>query len=261
MTADERLNGAQLKSHWAELHIDNAERVISKFLRTNPYEIATKRDPQTRNLLYYLVSAPSPPAALSLIIGDALFNLRSALDHLAQQFYLLGTGSTASARRPAFPIYESVKEYADESPRKVKGMRQDAVDFITAAKPYKGGNDALWRLNELNNIDKHRLLITVGGAFGTLGMPTEMRDQLGRTLGIDLSKQRIVGRMVDNKCPLKVGDVLVACPPDSELDQPFGFEVALHEPGILESQSVVKVLRELAATVNRILNDARPHLV
>ena len=29
-------------------------------------------------------------------------------------------------------------------------------------KPYKGGNHALWILNELNNTSKHRLILNVG---------------------------------------------------------------------------------------------------
>jgi hypothetical protein len=262
VTADERLAGAKLKAQWAELHIGNAEQVISKFLAPHPYKVGTKHDPQARQWRYYLVKAASPPAALSLIIGDALFNLRSALDHLAQQFYLLGTGSTTSARHVAFPIWGDATKYATESPRQVKGMRQDAIDFLNAAKPYKGGNDALWRLNELNNIDKHRLLITVGGAFGTLTMPAEMRADLGKTLGIDLSKQRIVGRMANTKCPLKTGDVLVTFAVDAEpdLNMEFGFDVSLLEPGILESQPIGVVLRELAHTVNSILDLARPLL-
>jgi hypothetical protein len=43
-------------------------------------------------------------------------------------------------------------------------MTQQAVAAIDALKPYKGGNDVLWQLHELNNVDKHRLILTVGSA-------------------------------------------------------------------------------------------------
>src|SRR5580658_3789437 len=66
VTADERLAGAKLKAQWAELHIGNAEQVISKFLAPHPYKVGTKHDPQARQWRYYLVKAASPPAALSL---------------------------------------------------------------------------------------------------------------------------------------------------------------------------------------------------
>jgi hypothetical protein len=265
MTADVRLNGAKLKAKWAWLHITHAQRTISEFMGANPkpYKISTKVDPQTRELRYYLARVESPPEVLSLIIGDALFNLRSALDHLAQQFYLLGSGTTTPSARTQFPICESAKEYADQSPNRLKGMRQDAVDFIDATKPYKGGNDELWRLNKLNNIDKHRLLITVGGSFGTLTMPTEMRAQLQKSFpGIGFFDRPIVGRMVNNMCPLKTGDVLVTSPPDSKPDSEmkFGLGVALHEPAVLESQPAIVVLCKLAQTVNDILDRSRPLL-
>src|SRR5438132_5583994 len=45
--------------------------------------------------------------------------------------------------------------------------RQDATSgaAIDALRPYKGGNDVLWQLHELNNVDKHRLILTVGSAL------------------------------------------------------------------------------------------------
>jgi hypothetical protein len=43
---------------------------------------------------------------------------------------------------------------------KTEGIPAGAVKLIEATKPYKGGYDNLWILHELNNIDKHRLLIT-----------------------------------------------------------------------------------------------------
>ena len=39
---------------------------------------------------------------------------------------------------------------------------QETANLLEACKPYKGGNDTLWLISELNNIDKHRLLFTVG---------------------------------------------------------------------------------------------------
>ena len=55
--------------------------------------------------------------------------------------------------------YESIKA------GKVDGMRLDAKEAIDRLKPYKGGNDPLWRVHELDNIDKHRALFTVAHDF------------------------------------------------------------------------------------------------
>ncbi len=45
---------------------------------------------------------------------------------------------------------------------KLMGMRPAAVRAIDELKPYKGGNDQLWRIHELDIIDKHHALFTVG---------------------------------------------------------------------------------------------------
>lgn len=41
-------------------------------------------------------------------------------------------------------------------------MRADAIQAIDDLKPYKEGNPTLWRLRELDNIDKHRAILSVG---------------------------------------------------------------------------------------------------
>ena len=49
----------------------------------------------------------------------------------------------------------------------MEGMRKQAID---AVKPYKGGNDSLWRLHQLNLADKHRFLITVGSQLWSIDL-------------------------------------------------------------------------------------------
>jgi hypothetical protein len=101
------------------------------------------------------------------LAGDIVHNLRAALDHLAQQLALVGspTLTEEELRRIEFPIAKSLSEYEAQKARKVKGMRPKAVEAIDKLRPYKGGNDALWRLRELDNTDKHRTLFTFGPEF------------------------------------------------------------------------------------------------
>lgn len=106
------------------------------------------------------------------IAGDVVHNLRSALDYLAQQLVFVGMEcapvaplSPAELRQIKFPIAETPEKYESEKARKTKRMLPEAIEAIDRLKPYKGGNDALWRLHELDNIDKHRSLFTIGHAF------------------------------------------------------------------------------------------------
>jgi hypothetical protein len=93
------------------------------------------------------------------IAGDVVHNLRSALDHLAHQLVLVGSGAEPN-HRVAFPISENAAAYERHKARKVEGMSLEAIKAIDALKPYKGGDDTLWQISVLDNIDKHRNLFT-----------------------------------------------------------------------------------------------------
>ncbi len=107
------------------------------------------------------------------IAGDVVHNLRAALDHLAKQLVLVGLRAAPpiqpltekELRQIEFPIAETLTKYESDKARKVKGMLPEAVEAIDKLKPYKGGNDALWRIHELDNIDKHRSLFTLAPDF------------------------------------------------------------------------------------------------
>jgi hypothetical protein len=91
--------------------------------------------------------------------GDVIQNVRSSLDHLANHLVLVN--GQRPTKNTCFPISENFDTYEREKGKKVKGMRADAKEAIDRVKPYGGGNEFLWKLHELNNIDKHRLLFTV----------------------------------------------------------------------------------------------------
>jgi hypothetical protein len=132
-------------------------------------------------------------------LGDAFQTLRTALDHLAYQLFLVGTaGSTGVGKQVYFPIASGATEYKRESAHRVKGLRQDAIDAI---EPYKGGkgND-FWVLHSLNNTDKHRFRVAAGSNLRSVDplpvmmehMPPKMKDALGPTVQTLLSNQAIV---------------------------------------------------------------------
>jgi hypothetical protein len=95
--------------------------------------------------------------------GDVVNNLRGALDHLLCQITMARRPRVTQKelRRVAFPICEDLDGYEKARKTCVQFIGPDAMKVIDALKPYKGGNEALWRLNEINNTAKHRLLLTV----------------------------------------------------------------------------------------------------
>ena len=90
--------------------------------------------------------------------GDAIHNLRSALDVAYFQMHLMGTGRTAPPNR-GFPIPPSEQHWKAATFPEIGRWSQDAVELIKAAKAYKG--QPLWVLSELDNKNKHQVLTTV----------------------------------------------------------------------------------------------------
>ena len=70
-----------MKLERANDHLNALHDAIKSFIESEPYRTITKFDSQTGEHVVQLKSTPVPPARLSVIVGDALFNLRSSLDH------------------------------------------------------------------------------------------------------------------------------------------------------------------------------------
>jgi hypothetical protein len=268
MTADERLAPIRVKIERAKEHIRDLEVEVRSFLMTNPYIVGPKRNPQTRQLIYYLVSVRDTSPRISAIIGDVIHNLRSALDHLAYQLVLVGGGTPS--KQTYFPISEDAAKYKTERPGKVKGMRPDAIKAIDAIKPYGGGNDLLWRLHRLDNVDKHRLLITCGSAYNSVNIGPMMHrsiSQVWREAGFDQAREIPVFdlfiRPADRLFPLKAGDELFIDAPDAEVNEhmQFRFDVAFGEPQVLEGEPLIETLHQMADLVDHLVSSFAPLLI
>lgn len=84
----------------------------------------------------------------------------SALDHLAYQLVCSDTGDNPpNPNWIYFPISDDASKYRQKKSGKIAGAAQATFDAIDGLKPYKGGNDLIWKLYRLNNIEKHRLLL------------------------------------------------------------------------------------------------------
>jgi hypothetical protein len=164
-----------LKVERAEQHIDEVKAAMAAYADSNPFRPVKVRQPRgQRNVwLYRLEMTEEPDPMIPVIIGECLYNLRSALDHLAVA--IAPRNRKASA---AFPVEWSdpwEKDAAgvfvhDEERRrsftsKIKGMPEEAVAMIKAAQPYRREDSVLETLSlisRLENADKHRQLIVLG---------------------------------------------------------------------------------------------------
>lgn len=169
----------ELKLARAQEHLHEVEQQVSGWIDACLKTLREEPDPEEARYHCAWIDAPCVDCdLLSLLVGDCLQCLRSALDHLALE---LATAFTVPMtdeieEDSEFPILSDVDRHGtfgkgpgkwrDSAQSRVRGLAPLAQAEIKRLQPYNRGqlfaDDPLWRLNLLNNIDKHRLLHTVG---------------------------------------------------------------------------------------------------
>ncbi|HEY6804810.1 MAG TPA: hypothetical protein VI306_14645 [Pyrinomonadaceae bacterium] len=269
MTIDERLDAVWFKVKWAEKHIGDLNNGIAGFIKSKPYKVRAERDPLSRQPTYYIDSIRDLPRDAAAIAGDAIQNLRSALDHL--NWHLVEVGclaqnislSDSDKKRIAFPIIDHsiTTQYETEIARKVKGMRQKTIDKINDIKPYKGGNDLLWKLHKLNNIDKHRFLLTAGLSLVAIDAKSIFPQGSAQILpdgkgGFTSRRVQLFLKPSKPIYPLQKDTKLFVDVPDAEinLDDKFRFDVTLNEPQVVEGEPIGQTLIKLRNAVKVVID-------
>jgi hypothetical protein len=169
MTAD--LAGVHIKLARADSHIKELDELIRPEIHAATSSIVSELSSERTKLVYKIERTPRIDPGWSRIVGDALFNLRSAFDHLAWQLVCLDGG--VPSEHTQFPVYDS-RLNAKRNPRSVTIRPQiNRPDILTAlddVQPYQRHDlnmwlDSLWLVHHLNRIDKHRLLLAVAGVL------------------------------------------------------------------------------------------------
>jgi hypothetical protein len=266
-TVDERLKHVTLKIKRAKEHVADLERQLHVFLESGPYKVGAKHDPQTRKLIYCVTSAQPIPDCLPLVAGDAIQNLMSALDHLAYQIVCSNTGDhPPNPNRIYFPVADDAEKYEAKKRGKIEGARQETFDAIDALKPYRGGNDLLWALYRLNNIEKHRLLLTVGSQAAGINLGQLMASHLGGAFPAEavatLESMNVFLNPTDKGFPLKAGFELYIGAVDEKPNpkQQFRFNVALSESGIIDGKPLLETVNAFTTLVEGIVTALTPRL-
>jgi hypothetical protein len=261
-TAADRIRHVSLKVDRAKVHAAALRDAVRQFFDTQPYKVGAKHDPNTRKLVYFIAEAQAAPDDLALLAGDTIQNLVTALDHLAYQLVCKDTGDAPpNPRGIYFPIADDQAKYDASKESKLAGASTKTIASIDAVRPYRGGNDALWRLDRLNKIEKHRLLFTVGSQAAGIHLGQLMSKLVARSMPPDaaaaFAKMDIYLNPADKGFPLQPGFELYIGQVDEVPDpnQQFRFQLALHEPGIAEGLPIIETIDELISTVDTVTKD------
>jgi hypothetical protein len=145
-------------------HLKELDRQVRAYKATCPYSVAKKLNADKTSYIYRIEPGSLPDPRIATILGDAIHNMRSSLDHLAWQLALLNTATPY--HRTEFPIYKDrTSGNVKAVRRKLQDVPTKAADLIERLQPYNSGDrhkaHPLWILHALWNIDKHSLLLPI----------------------------------------------------------------------------------------------------
>jgi len=268
VTRQPNFSDVWIKVERAKEHVSNLEALVERFLhperQPEPYRVLRFCELDTGDLVFKVKASGQPPLSWSAILGDAIHNLRSSLDLLVCE--LVRAEGNKVGEGTKFPMFRSAASFANAfnpgPPGAIKGAPQRAIDLIKAAQPYKGANNAFWRLHQLDIVDKHKLLVPVGMAQGAIIHDLTRMVANNPDLASGLTTAQPLTTPADistteRQFPLEDGTVIYRVPARGREDvmtqmhmhPELTFEVAFGEGEVVKGEPLVQMLHELVQFV------------
>lgn len=150
--------GPRLKLERAEHHIDKLEAILRQYVRDNMKRLRAK---DKRRALKEAQPTGALPRHTPTVLGDALHNLRVALDHA---YYIACEANQAALGEfTRFPFGKD-RQSLEGSINGQKEKRRTPSDKVVGGivndiQPYESGRLGLYGLHRLDITDKHKVLI------------------------------------------------------------------------------------------------------
>jgi hypothetical protein len=251
--------GIRLKIKRAEQQLDDLKLAIEKAVTANAIQVESMEDqPEGKRVTASVIPVEPPPDA-GLYVGDAVHNLRTALDHLVCQLAIAARNPSACERETQFPIYiDDTPNNRKAMDRRIQSISGPAQTAIKALQPYQRrphdpAADLLWMLSELDNIDKHRLLLVVNPKLADIQLELRVGDDEAKVYTVSKNPQ-----WVSLKHSAMRFRLTVAGPPGAEVQVK-----ALAMTGVVfagtglrcDGAEIAPLVREMITDVTKIVDD------
>lgn len=249
----ERLSGVRQKVKRAEQHIRDFKTGLDSYIDARPYDIRIDVEADPLNPIVEIIRADPIPPDLRCVLGDAIHNLRAALDHLACALVRAKDGIVSP--HTEFPILDDPITTTKREARfqdKVQGMGKEAIDAIRAIHPYHGGNDALWRLHRLDITDKHNMLVMAWGSITAINGLPPISDQWNGDRWVSVPGIPLT---------LEKGQKFRIPGAEVHKDTKFFAEIVFNEPNVAEGYPVVLGLAHFRAAVMKVVGNLQMFLL
>jgi hypothetical protein len=149
------------------------EPEIKAFVEADPITLRSKHNLKGSDdpirFAWFVAEMTNPPKHWALAAGDAIQNIRAALDHAVWAIVVKekGTGfAEANYPKIDFPIADRASRFPSRRLAEI-GLPKPVMQVLEDAQPYERQHsavrdDASWLIRALSNVDKHRLLHVVG---------------------------------------------------------------------------------------------------
>lgn len=163
------LSGYLAKVERAKEHLGVLEVSVNTFVTDrNAYSVIKEVDAKAGVFTFRLKLHKEPPLVeWSLVLGDCIHNMRSALDHLFWALVLLkhphGVKGASSAN---FPILRDPNTFKSRKSNLENWVGKGVAAMLENMQPYQGAGpdkNGLLFIHECDITDKHKLLVPLAG--------------------------------------------------------------------------------------------------
>ncbi len=225
---------------WTNSQLPLIEQEIESWRSLPPYEIVAEDDPTIGKKLLRLRIIRYLPPTLNAAVGSCINSLRTSLDLLASALAIRNGKRPSSSRH--FPFAQTATDFMhpDYVAKRKKWLSPADLAIVEAAQPYRGGNDFLYALHQLDILRKHERLMRMEIFVTQFSMDQAVADQ-----GFErvfpwpgFEENALIGRTnID------------ATSHDLQLE----ISVLFHETSFFPTQPVIPLLRQLRGTAHSVV--------
>lgn len=257
MSIVDNISGAYGKLERAEHHINDLRGQIDVFLAEVPFKVIAHYRRKAGKISYSVKAEKRIPPPFSFILGDAVHNLRAALD------LMLFALASQRAPRPdniQFPFPKGDSDNAltgTINSGQVKFAGEKVEEAIRRLDPRPSKNSILSGIHSLDIRDKHRLLILSRGIPNFTG--SRLGDLIGKQAGIQIKGGgSILMTAPDGEDIITINKQFILrdlpdCQKEAEVQPPFVIIFGKGQP--FENKIVLQVLRDGANAVRTALDE------
>ncbi|NWF73353.1 MAG: hypothetical protein HXY51_09990 [Nitrospirae bacterium] len=218
---------------------------MKRFIHCKPYKHVIEPHPDGVHEIHKLKARRrNLPRAFADVSTDAIENMRAALDQAVYAIAVAhGITNHRVLRNVAFPFSKNVTDFHTRLKGACAGFPQEILTVLKSFKPYMGGNNTLWAINELANISKHQTLTTV--AFRIVAAYTHEISGMGNIIFPPQwdrpQNEFVLGTAMPNtRVKYSVG---------------FGFNIGFDDIPVIAGKPIIGVLNDMASIVDRLIDE------